>query len=190
MGTRVIIRKNGITYLGGDVHSDVKHENLNQYNTGVQIISPELIIAKMKDSKVLNLLDIYTEWFKLNENEKMTKELVLKNIVNPLYLEAKKRNLIDNDTQMMDASFYVICKDVTYQVLSTFQIIEVHDYACSSYYEEMIIYPYLYAHDQIENPKDIIHYMMKSLYEHISYIQESYFLFNNQDMEFHLYGGF
>lgn len=188
MGVRVILRKNGVTYIGGDIHPDIKLEDINPFNTGVQIISFQLIVAKTTSSKVLSLLDINTEWLKFEDNEKITKEIVLRKIVNPLYKEAKKRGLIDKDTGFMDTTFYIICRDVTFQVLETFEIVEIHHYASCSY-EEMIAYPHLYHNDMIGNPVEVIHDIMKSMYAHISYVQESYYIINNQDMMFHIFGG-
>jgi hypothetical protein len=187
MGARVLIKKNNITYIGIDVFPDIDPTHINPYNTCIHAFG-DIIIAKNNQSKTLNLLDAHPEWFKDLINTTLTKFDVIQKVINPLYKEARRMKILNDENTTMENGFFILNKTSSFQVLNDFALVEITQYASFSH-EEMIMYAY--SEDIMSNrhPKEIIYDILDSMYHHLEYIGHKFVIFDNHEMKYEFFGG-
>ena len=75
MGTRIVFKKNGITYIASDVSPQVNETNVNEYNTFIKVIHKDLIVAKRNHDLILDLMDINPQLFTQSVDEQIDKKI-------------------------------------------------------------------------------------------------------------------
>jgi hypothetical protein len=185
MSVRFVLRHNQITYICSDIDHDVKYKDLNENNTFIKVINKDIILAFHEINQITQHMLIQPIWDNVPKNQLINKKFVVEEIIDPFYVDVRKRNLFE-EKERTKTVFFIITKDTIFQVLEDLFVVEVADYA-SMGLEEEIIFPYC---QQLE--KDIyisINHMMKALKRRLSNISSRYVVYNTKDHNFKIFEG-
>jgi hypothetical protein len=183
MGTRIVFKKNGITYIASDVSPQINEKNLNDYNTYMTQIQDGVILAKRDHDLVLDLLSIHPQWFLVEKDEEINKKFVVNKIVKPLIDEAIKRKYLDQNKVMMTGTAYIITQNKMFQITSSFIVIEAEEFLSADIEEFYAFYHYIKQSDVLDL-EIFLRELFSKLHKKLIYVDKNFVLMDNQSYQY------
>jgi len=192
MSLIIAIKKDGVIYFGSDTQTTTGSFKKNQ------VIEDRFKVKKMPNDLVIGVvgtvypsiyLRLHDEWFNLDKNEPLTKEFIVKNIVNPLYKELEKHDALTLDYEKkptLDFSFIIAKKDQLYLVLSSGGVISIPNYAVIGSGEHYV-YSYFYE-KPFDDPQEMIRNALKLVSFFESSVSAPYIFLDTETLQYTIEG--
>lgn len=181
MGVRVVIKKEGITYMASDVSLDVNSKNINEYHSYMMTLKNGIILGFREHNPISDLLTSHLEWFNTDQDTLVDKEFIVNKIVNPLLQLAYKKKYITEDIELKNA-IYIITQDKGFQILNNGCVLEFSEFV-SGDNEEIVAFTTYMNYDDQQDAEMLIDTIFKALRKNLTYISHQYVIINNKTYE-------
>jgi hypothetical protein len=183
MGTRFVFKKGLVTYVVSDVSPQISTYNMDAYNTYIEVIQKDVILAYRAHEPISDLLSNYKEWFLTDDGRPMDKKHVINKIVKPLVKKAIQHEFINEKTKEMNNVIYIITKHRMFQILSGFSVVEADIFLSANAEEEFAFYAFN-KHEKESKVENDIKILMNDLHEHFIFVHKDYVYMDNENYQY------
>jgi hypothetical protein len=183
MGTRFVFKKGEITYIVSDVSPQINASNMDGYNTCIEVVQKDVILAFRTHDLISDILSDHKEWFLTDDNRPMDKKHVIEHIVKPLIKKAIQLDFFEEKPITMDNVIYIITKQRIFEILAGFSVVEANGFLSADVEEEFAFCAFNQQKEDVIADQ-CINDLMKDLHSHLIFIQRDYVYMDNENYQY------